>query len=341
MSDFESYGGLTSQTGSVGGGGDGNRHDDDRGIFFPEFDEWARVNKAILKTTTRAKIGKDGIEEQITIDIDFNDGAWRPSSTIIANAELPKKGDTHPTISGCTLDTLSITNFNNQPDHFRCTLNYKYPQVQIDGGGGGGSGGNGEVTPLDEPFLINFTPQISNQLLAKDLDNKPIQNVNGEPYEWFTTKVRLDGVCTWNQFNWDQEDSEKWTNVINKDTWEVGDYKFASETVLLNYVVGNLRFYTDSDGQRVKYYEMTAGISVNNEKWSTEGKIDIRSQGSFYYADLASTTKLPRDYSAGRIKYDLDAFGGLASQDINEPTTTPTFDTFRVYELKKFSFVDI
>ena len=93
MSNFSNYGGLTSQTGAVGGGGDGNNHTDDRGIFFPEFDQWANNEGAILKTSTRAKLNKDnGISETITIDVNFNDGAWRPSSTVLAYSNLPKIG---------------------------------------------------------------------------------------------------------------------------------------------------------------------------------------------------------------------------------------------------------
>jgi hypothetical protein len=352
MSNFEDFGGLTSTTGSIGGGGDGNRHDDDRGIFFPEYDDWARVNKAILKATTRAKMTLEKpLEEQITLDIDFNDGAWRPSSQVIANADFPKVGDTHPTIAGCYLDNISINHFNNQPDHFRSTLNYKYPDLDKIGSGRGD--GDLDSTPMDYPFLIDFTPQVSSVLTGDDLDNKAISNINGEPYEWFSTKVRLDGVCKWNQYEWDQSDSEKWTNVINENTWEVGDYKFSKETVLLSYIVGNIRFYTNSDGQRIKYYEMSAGISVNNEGWGIGGGVvEIRRQGSFYYTQPPFNAvnelprdKHPRDSSVGTISYDLAVDGTLATENINQPTVvTPTavnFDQFRVYKSVNFNFVDI
>ncbi|NRA92121.1 MAG: hypothetical protein HRU26_05450, partial [Psychroserpens sp.] len=131
------------------------------------------------------------------------------------------------------------------------------------------------------------------------------------------------------------------SNIINKDTWIAGDYKFSKETVLLNYVVGNLKFYTDENGRRVKYYQMEAGISFYSKGWGIgEGKISVRSQGSFYYSDLADSIKRPRDRN-GSQKFDLDAFGGLKSQDINDPTVdNPDRDEFRIYELKKFNFVD-
>ena len=109
MSDFSNYGGLTSQTGSVGGGGDGNNHRDNRGIFFPEFNQWAQNEGAILKTSTKAKLNKDdGISETITIDVNFGDDAWRPSSTVLAYGQLPKIGSQHPTINKCTLKNVSI-----------------------------------------------------------------------------------------------------------------------------------------------------------------------------------------------------------------------------------------
>lgn len=340
MGNFDNYGGLTSQTGSVGGGS--GTYAGDRGILFPEFDQWARVNDAILKTTTRARMTDDGIEETITIDIDFNDNLWRPASTILANQYIPKKGDSHPTISGCILDDVSLTHYNNQPDHFRGTFSYKFPRAEAGGGSSsGGSGANGALTPLDAPFLINFTPVITRIPLAEDLDNKAIQNVNGEPYDIKENRVRLDGICKWNQLDWDQTDSEELSNIINKDTWIAGDYKFSKETVLLNYVVGNLKFYTDENGRRVKYYQMEAGISFYSKGWGIgEGKISVRSQGSFYYSDLADSIKRPRDRN-GSQKFDLDAFGGLKSQDINDPTVdNPDRDEFRIYELKKFNFVD-
>ncbi len=342
---FDNYGGLTSQTGSVGGGGDGNRHDDDRGIFFPEFDEWARINKAILKRDTRSSQTNRGIEETITIDIDFNDGAWRPSSTILANSELPKKGDEHPTIAGCRLDNVSITNVNNQPDHFRATLKYKYPEKEGEGGSSSSGGGTGGGTPLDEPFLITFTPVITRIPISEDLDGKAIVNINGEPYDLKENRVRLDGICKWNQFDWDQTETEEWTNIINKGTWEVGDYKFGSETVLLNYVIGNLKFYTDERGKRIKYYSMEAGISIDNGGWGQgDGVIGLRSQGTFYYPAPDSPIKMPRDRS-GRQQFDLDAFGGLLSENESEPVVTPpdlpNYDYFNIYEAKTFKFVDI
>lgn len=354
MSDFNNFGGLKSQTGSVGGGS--GVYAGDRGILFPEFNEWARINKAILKTNTRAKLTNRGIEETITIDIDFNDNLWRPSSTIIANSELPNKGDEHPTITGCLLDDISITNFNNQPDHFRATLNYKYPENERAGGSsGGGGGGSGEVlTPVDEPFLISFTPVITRIPLAEDLDKKAIQNVNGEPYDVKENRVRLDGICKWNQYDWDIEDTETWTNVINLDTWEVGDYKFKSETILLNYVIGNVAFFTEENGKRVRYYKMEAGISLDNKGWGIgEGKIKVRRQGSFYYNKGISDVnlsdpprvKLPKPSErSGNQRFDLSTDGTLATDNINRPVVeTPistNFDNFRIYELKKFNFVD-
>ena len=347
MSDFNNFGGLTSETGSVGGGS--GVYAGDRGILFPEFDEWARINKAILKTNTRAKLTDRGIEETITIDIDFNDNLWRPSSTIIANSELPKKGDEHPTITGCLLDDISITNFNNQPDHFRATLNYKYPENEKSGGssGGGGSGGGEALTPVDEPFLISFTPVITRIPLANDLSplKQPIVNPNGEPYDIKVNKVRLDGVCKWNQYDWDEEDTSKWTNVINLDTWEVGEYKFAKETILLNYVIGNVAFFTNENGQRVRYYKMEAGISYDDSGWGDgNGGVSIRQQGSFYYHKVnEKIVKQPRDRSAGQV-FDLDDSGKLLSDNINNPLVdagNEKYQFFKIYELKNFNFVDL
>ena len=131
-SNFDNYGGLTSETGSIGGGGDGMNHRDDRGIFFPEFNQWAHVNNAILKTSTKSKLSKNGgISETLTIDIVFNDDAWRPSSQVIANAGLPKIGDEHPTISRCTLMNVSVQSYNNQHDHFRATLDYGFEDIDV------------------------------------------------------------------------------------------------------------------------------------------------------------------------------------------------------------------
>ena len=350
MSDFDDFGGLTSVTGSVGGGGDGSDHRDDRGIFFPEFDKWARQNQLTLKTSTNARQSKEGgISETITIDVIFNDSAWRPSSTILGNDYLPTIGDEHPTIAGCYLDDVAVKTYNGQHDHFRATLSYKYPKND-DGKGGGSGGGGGDATdstPLDAPFLINFTPNITRQLLKDDLNGDPIINPNGEPYELYGTKVRLDGVATWNQRDWDIEDTTDWTNVVNKDTWVVDDYKFDSNTVLLHYVVGNVRFYTDNKGKRIRYHEMSASLSYNTEGWNNgitdPTKVKQRQTGSFYYTQAdAHYTKHPKDGNVGNVLYDLDFTGELLTQDILKPTSdNPEYDEFKLYELKKFSFVDL
>ena len=348
MSEFDDYGGLTSETGSVGGGS--GTYAGDRGILFPEFDQWARQNNLIMKTSTNARQTKEnGISETITIDADFNDGLFRPSSTILGNDYLPTVGDEHPTIAGCYLDDVAVKNYNGQPDHFRTTLSYKYPKND-DGKGGGTGGGGGDATdstPLDEPFIINFTPNILQVLLKEDLDGVPIMNPNAEPYEMYGTKVRLDGVATWNQRDWDIEDTTKWTNVVNSDTWTVDDYKFDSNTILLHYVVGNVRFYTDEKGKRIKYNEMRASLSYNSEGWNNgiddPNKVIQRQRGSFYYTmSDPAFRKHPIDRTTGDVQYDLDNGGFLLSKDITKPEATPPlFQEFRLYELKKFSFVDL
>ena len=345
MGNQDNYGGLTSVTGSVGGGS--GTYAGDRGILFPEFNQWAEGNQAILKIGTRASADdKNGISETITIDVIFPDGLWRPSSTIIANGNLPKRGDEHPTIALCYLRDLTVNNYNGRPDHFRAVLSYKFRDVD-DAGSLGGGGSEGEQTPLNTPFLIDYTPQITNSLVKNDLDGVIFSNPNAEPYEFYTSKVRLDGLCRWNQYDWDQTEAEKWSNVINSDTWEVGNYKFAKETVLLSYVVGNLKFYVNNSGQRVPYYEMTAGISVKNDGWGIgEGKIQQQRLGSFYYATPnVKIDKLPKDLSSGRVEYDLATDGTLYSKNENEPLVQPllpaNFDTFRIYQSLKFNFVDI
>ena len=63
MSEFDDYGGLSSVTGSVGGGS--GTYNGDRGILFPEFDKWARQNNLIMKTSTNARQTKEnGISEK-------------------------------------------------------------------------------------------------------------------------------------------------------------------------------------------------------------------------------------------------------------------------------------
>ena len=348
MSEFNDFGGLISTTGSVGGGS--GTYAGNRGILFPEFDKWASQNNIIMKTSTDAKMSKNGISETITMDIDFADGLWRPASTILGNDYLPSYGDEHPTIEGCFLNDVSIRNYNGQPDHFRAKLDYKYPEKDsTKGGGSGGGGGDNSLvsTPLDDPFLINFTPNISQELLKDDLDGNPIVNPNGEPYELYTSKVRLDGVCTWNQYDWDEEDVTEWTNIVNSDTWVVDEYKFNKNTILLHYVVGNVRFFTDEKGRRIKYYAMSASISFNPEGWNNgiadENKVKQRRTGSFYYTEAdQSTVKHPKDLNVGDVQYDLTDTGYLKSGNINDPTVQdPEYDEFKLYTPKKFNFVDL
>ena len=70
MSDFSNYGGLTSQTGSVGGGGDGNNHTDDRGIFFPEFDQWANEAWDQYNVRDVVLVGSPSKQNQVNLALD-------------------------------------------------------------------------------------------------------------------------------------------------------------------------------------------------------------------------------------------------------------------------------
>ena len=347
MATQDTYGGLTSTTGSVGGGGDGSRHDDDRGVFFPEYDAWARQNGIILKTTTKAKDGEGGISENITIDIDFNDGAWRPSSTVIANEYMPKRGDEHPTISGCWLYDISIQHYQNQPDHFRASLSYKFPDQ--DEVASLGSGGNGsQITPLDAPFIIRFNPVIIQKPIKEDLNGKPVSNVNGEPYNINFPSVRLDGLCTWNQRSWNQSDITRWVGKVNSDVWAEGDYRFNKYTVICNYVIGNLSYFSNDEGQQEPFYRMEAGISYYpNGAVGENGTTRIRSQGSFYYQDDLSRNSDIRFPKARTTEFNYDISnngstkGFLQSGDRSIPLdSNPDYDEFVIYEAVNFNFVD-
>lgn len=336
------YGGLTSQTGSIGGGGDGSRHDDNRGVFFPEFDEWALQNDVGLTTTTKCSFDDDGFRETLTMIIDFNDGAWRPSSTIVANPYLPKKGDKHPTIDGCFLETISIQTDQGQPDLFRATLEYSFPDDEDIASGSEGR----ERTPLDDEFKISWSPTIEQTYPEEDLDGTAIRNPNGEAYEITLDKVRLDGICTWNQRSWSSTELDKWSNKINKSTWREGEYSFKTGTVLLHYVVGNLSYYNNSNGRRVPYYQMQAAISYDSKGIGEgDGFIDQRIQGSYYFPKGLTKSQSNKRPKAGSIfpydKWDLDEQGFLLSDKEDEPTTSnPKFDYFRLYDSVKFSFVD-
>lgn len=343
MGTRNDYGGLTSVTGSLGGGGDGSRHDDDRGIFFPEFNKWARQNGMILKITTRAKADKNGVSETITLDVDFDDGAWRPASTIIGNQFFPKRGEDHPTIEGCKLDTITIQH-QDQHDLFRSTLNYKFPDRERSDSGS--ISGFGSFTPLDEDFTIDWTPVLSQIPLQEDLAGVAVRNPNGEAYLIERTQVRLDGICNWTQSDWNFEDSEKWSNKINKGAWTEGNYKFKEGTVLVHYVVGNLKYFNDDDGSRVPYYEMSAAISYDsNGIGEGDGKVKVRRQGSYYFQ--SSSEQRPEDKRPTKRsqfqydEWDLDSDGVLLSRDSSKPTSSsPQYDLFNVYEPVKFNFVD-
>lgn len=338
------FGGLT---GRVGGAGDGNSHNDNRGIFFPEYDAWARQNGIILKTTTKARDSENRISETITLDIDFKDGAWRPASTVIANEYMPKRGDEHPTISGCWLFDVSIQHYQNQPDHFRATLNYKFPpQDEVSGlGGGGGGGGDNQRTPLDAPFIIKFNPVIIQKPLKEDLRGTAISNANGEPYNINFPTVRLDGVCTWAQTDWSQSDITKWVGKVNSDAWSEGDYKFDKYTVICNYVIGNLSYFSDNNGQLEPFYQMEAGISYYpNGAVGANGETRVRSRGSFYYQDELSRNsdiRFPRNRTT-EFNYDIDKNTGvLKSGQRDQPeSNNPDYDEFLIYEPVKFNFVD-
>jgi hypothetical protein len=345
----DDFGGLTSVTGSVGGGS--GTYTGNRGILFPEFDQWAHTNGLIMKMDTSSTIDDRGIREIITLDIVLNDGdgLMRPSSTIFGNDYFPKIGDQHPTIEKCYLKSIKMNNYNSQPDHFRGTLEYAPLSIEK-GTDGDGGGDNGQNIPTDDPFVISWNPIVSQSLIEEDLNGKPVRNPNGEPYELYTSQVRLDGIATWNQREWNQTDSEKWSNKINKKTWSEGEYKFNSKTVLVNYVVGNLAYYTDSRGKRVPYYQMKAGISFNSKGWNNsddrEG-IKVRKSGSFYYniADANRTdkaNKYPKDPRITYSTYDLDENGVLLTRDGTRPTSsTPQYDVFKLYEDVTFNFVDI
>ncbi len=339
------YGGLTSQTGSVGGGGDGQRHDDDRGIFFPEFSEWLLQNGVGLATDTNASISDDGVSETMTMIIDFNDGAWRPASTIIGNEYFPKKGDPHPTIDRCFLQSISIQNQDGQPDIFRATLEYGFPDDDSASSGGGNN--VEESTPLDAEFIITWSPSIERSYPEEDLDGVALRNPNSEAYDIAVNRVRLDGVCTWNQRSWSSRDLDKWTNKINSSNWTEGEYSFKKGTVLLHYVVGNLRYYSDSRGNRRPYYEMQAAISYDSNgigNGKGDGRVKQRIQGSYYYVNSLKRDVDKRPTAAYKVqydRYDLTTGGFLKSGSYTDPTVSnPEYQYFKLYEPVKFSFVD-
>ena len=302
------------------------------------------MSLTIKKIDTRYTSDGEGSQSEVfTYDV-IGTGNWIPASEG-ANADgVPRTGDEHPSKNGLFVTDISASHYRGQPDHIRISVTYSSSDDadQPSREGGGGSGDSQNFTPLDDPFLIEFTPNISRVLLKDDLDGKPVMNPNAEPYEEYRSRVRLDGVCRWNQTDWDQTESDKWQNVINSQAWSVGDYRFESDTILLSYVVGNVRYYTDENGDRVKYHEMTAGISINNDKWVDDelGLNNIRRTGSFYFVNSAKKEKQPINRS-GTVRYDLDENGFLLSLRRDVPQVDPPeFDKFRFYERVVFNFVD-
>lgn len=302
------------------------------------------MSLTIKKIDTRYTSDGEGSQSEVfTYDV-IGTGNWIPASEGVNADGVPRTGDEHPSKNGLFVTDISASHYRGQPDHIRISVTYSSSDDADEPSreGGGGSGDSQNFTPLDEPFLIEFTPNISRVLLKDDLDGKPVMNPNAEPYEEYGSRVRLDGVCRWNQTDWDQTEADKWQNVINSQVWSVGDYRFESDTILLSYVVGNVRYYTDVDGNRIKYYEMTAGISINNDKWvdDEQGLNYIRQTGSFYYANANKKDKQPINRS-GTVRYDLDDGGLLKSGNKTTPQVQdPDFSKFRFYERLNFNFVD-
>ncbi len=303
------------------------------------------MSLTIKKIDTRYTSDGEGSQSEVfTYDV-IGTGNWIPASEGVNADGVPRTGDEHPSKNGLFVTDISASHYRGQPDHIRISVTYSSSDDADEPSreGGGGSGDSQNFTPLDEPFLIEFTPNISRVLLKEDLLGTPIMNPNAEPYEEYASKVRLDGVCRWNQTDWNQTESDVWQNVVNSQTWSVGDYRFDSYTVLLSYVVGNVRYYTDVDGNRIKYYEMTAGISVDNNKWvdDTDTAMNkVRKTGSFYYKNSDKKTKYPVNRT-GTVRYDLDVNGILKSKDVKKPQVEePEFDMFRFYKRGVFNFVD-
>ena len=298
--------------------------------------------------TTRASLDEDNrVVETITVDVDFNDGEWRPASQVMAG-DVPALGSEHPGIEGCFLANVSASHRNNQGDLIRAVLEYRYPNVTRDPSGEGGGGGRGDspTTPLDERFLINFNPVVTQNPLGEDLNGKKICNANGEPYDRSFPTVRLDGTCTWTQKNWNQSNITKWVGVVNSKTWSPGEYKFDARTVICNYVVGNLAFFINDDGKQESYYKMQASISYYPEAIvDKEFNTEIRSQGSFYYEDIldknSDINRMPKDRT-GKFVYDITSGTGLLkSGKRDEPVVKlPDYDKFKIYEPTVFNFVD-
>ncbi len=342
MGTKQDWGGLI---GAKGGGEGGGNHSDDRGFYFPEFDSWAGLQVSGSATIN----GEDRISETLTIDIDFNDGAWRPASSVFNNSNLPSLGDQHPSIEGCFLFDISSKHRNKQGDLIRVTLDYRAPKIGQTSSGGSGTGGGDEdaPTPLDANFTISFNPIVIEKPLGEDLTGVNICNANGEPYDRSFPTVRLDGICKWNQRKWSQSEITDWVGVVNSKPWSEGDYKFEARTVVCNYVVGNLAFFVNDDGKQEPYYEMQAAISYYpNEIVDKEFKTPIRSQGSFYYAsadDRKNDKRSPRDRT-GSKNFDIDKETGELLSKAKGVSVVGNgeeqYDKFNIYTPKAFNFVD-
>ena len=116
--------------------------------------------------------------------------------------------------------------------------------------------------------------------------------------------------------------------------------------MLLHYVVGNLRYYSDARGNRVPYYEMQAAISYDsNGIGEGDGTVKQRVRGSYYFTQATNKeAKDKRPRPSDKFQYDefdLDTNGVLLSKRHDKPTSSnPEYEYFKLYDPVKFSFVD-
>lgn len=252
----------------------------------------------------------------LTMDSNSNTAqAW----AILNSIGAPKLGQSHPDIRSLVVIDRSVDHFEGQRKKFIVNINYSNERTSIDR--------QSNEDPLDLPASYTFDQVDRMVPVTHDAETgKKIANTANQPFSSITENKPLTRITiTRNERDYNNSDSEKARNRVNKRSMRIDGIPYAAGTVKLELYAGTKQF--DSEGNT--FYNITYKLLINEEGFKrslvNRGTKGIGEDGKL----VSAGRNIPKDFEGASY---LDADGKFIVNPSAEPIELE-FDTLEKADL--------
>jgi hypothetical protein len=272
-----------------------------------------------LPQSEESQRSKDGTKSCKLSWLVYTDGA---SSTVEAEtaAGIPALGSVHPSDTSRVAKSVSAKFHSEKANVILVTVDYGEVENE---------GEQEDTAPWDEPDEVSWEDSEGNEPFFRDVDDKPVVNSAGEPFEDFLERDsgELSVTINRNSLDYSASQSVGYRNVINSAPFTLDGASIGKGEAKMSGISAKTAYY-----EGTKYYQITYKLKLR-ETW----KVKIEDRG-YNEKDTTNTGKVkPILKGTPPVPVDkpwpLDGAGAKKANSTDKPSQLE----FKPYKEKSFS----